>query len=86
MREVWVFSGEKSHYPSAIFAEKSEAERWISQMKLSGTLTKYPVGISVYEWAIGQGYFKPKTDNHLTAEFIGNFTTAGQEHYHYENS
>jgi hypothetical protein len=48
-------------------------------------LTLYPLDIGVYEWAIARGLFTPKKDKHRTVEFIGGFTTASMEHYHYEH-
>lgn len=83
--EVWVFNGEKTAFASGIFLDKALAEGWILENKLSGVLTLYPVNTGVYQWAIGKGFFTPKKCSQLEASFIGSFTTASQEHYHYEN-
>lgn len=80
---VWVFNGNSSKFPSAVFATRERAEAWISQGKLAGTLTRYPVDLPVYDWAIESNFFLPKSEKHKSAEFIANFTTAGQEHYHF---
>jgi hypothetical protein len=32
-----------------------------------------------------QGVFTPKKESELASEFIGRFSTAAQEHHHYEN-
>lgn len=82
---IWVFNGVGSKFPSAVFTEKEIAEQWIKINRLTGTLTAYPLDISIYDWAISNGYFTPKGDQHRTPEFIGKFTSASQEHYHYED-
>jgi hypothetical protein len=61
------------------------AEDWIAQNRLSGVLTLYPVDVGVYEWAIERGLFTPKKEHESEPKFIGSFTTASQEHYHYED-
>ncbi len=81
---VWVFNGAQSRFPSAVFSSKELAATWIREHKLSGTLTRYPVDLSAYDWAVGRGYFVPRKEGHRSAEFIGKFTAASQEHYHYE--
>lgn len=83
-RFVWVFNGETGNFPSALFSERKLAEEWITQHKLTGTLTAYPVDISAYQWCLENDYFTPKKESHSSAEFIANFSSASQEHYHYE--
>ena len=83
--EIWVFNGENSRFPSGVFEDKYTAEEWIKKYELSGVLTKYPVGISVYDWAIESGSFKVKSEKDSRPEFIGKFSSAAQEHWHYEN-
>ena len=80
---VWVFNGQKNKFPSAVFTERQSAETWIQENKLTGVLTAYPLDISVYDWTIQNGYFKPKGEKHTEAEFIGNFSSASQDHEHY---
>lgn len=82
---VWVFNGVKSAFPSGVFSKREDAIRWITEKKLSGTLTKYPVDIPVYDWAIKNGLFKPKKGEQEQAEFIGRFSCANMEHFHFEN-
>lgn len=82
---VWVFNGARANFPSGVFTTKELATAWIAKHKLSGTLTRYPLDQGVYEWALERGYFKPKRDDQKTAEFIGRFSAAHQEHYHYED-
>jgi len=84
MNEVWVFNGDGGTFPAGVFATKEEAEAWIAANKLSGCLTKYPVGVSVYDWVIAQGYWAPEEEHQSEARFIQRFSSAHLEHYHYE--
>jgi hypothetical protein len=84
LEHVWVFNGDKNHFPSGVFRSRDDAEAWIHRHKLVGTLTQYPVGVGVYEWAVESGRFTPKHDKHRSPEFIANFSNAAQEHHHYE--
>jgi hypothetical protein len=85
MNEVWVFDGARSQFPSGVFRQRATAEEWISRQKLTGTLTLYPLDVGVYEWAVERGYFKPRREDQRAPEFIERFSSASQEHYHYEN-
>jgi hypothetical protein len=85
MEFVWLFNGEMGRFASAVFTELILAEDWIKTNKLTGVLTKYPINSGVYDWAVKEGMFNVKKEEHTTSLFIGKFTTAGQEHYHYEN-
>lgn len=85
MDDVWVFNGEANRFPSAVFGTRESAEAWIREHRLTGTLTKYPIGQAVYDWAVASGAFQPKTQEHRSAAFIANFSAAAQEHYHFEN-
>jgi len=84
MTEVWVFHGAGGRLTSGVFASRLQAEEFIELYRLTGTLTKYPVGVSAYDWAIQEKLFEPKKPEHYEAGFIQRFTTASQEHYHYE--
>jgi len=84
MDYVWVFSGSRNHFPSGVFATREQAETWINAHSLEGTLTKYPVGVSAYDYAVQQGHFEPRKPEHSSAAFIANFSSATQDHYHYE--
>jgi len=63
----------------------SKAENWILGNRLSGVLTSYPIDKSVYDWAIDNELFVPTNDTQKSADFIQKFTSASQEHFHYEN-
>lgn len=81
---VWVFSGEGSRFSSGVFTDEAKAIEWIEKHKLSGVLTRYPVNVGVYEWAISHNLFEPKREHESSSEFIQRFTSASQEHYHFE--
>lgn len=82
---VWVFNGAGSRFPSGIFSRKEIAEDWISINSLSGILTLYPLDEGIFDWAIKKGLFFPTKNNEREPLFIQKFTSASQEHYHYEN-
>lgn len=79
---LWIFTGNASRFPSAVFESQQDAQSWISKESISGTLTKYPVGIPVYDWALSNNYFKIK-DKIISPNFIANFSSASQEHFHF---
>ena len=81
---VWIFCGEKSNFPSGVFTSRQNAEAWINEHGLAGTLTLYPLDQSAYDYAIANGWFEPKTPKQKLPEFIQRFSSASQEHYHYE--
>jgi hypothetical protein len=82
---VWVFNGIGSKFPSGVFTDIENAEKWIKLHRLSGLLTAYPLDLGLFDWAIENNFFSPKGEEHLSSEFIGRFSSASQEHYHYEN-
>ncbi|HLK28857.1 MAG TPA: hypothetical protein VKT28_09755 [Puia sp.] len=84
IKEIWIFNGAKGKFASAVFIDLKDAEKWISENKLSGMITLYPVNKSVYNWAIEKEFFSPKNELENSAEFIQKFTSASQEHYRYE--
>ena len=83
-KTVWVFSGAGSRFASGVFADKETACIWISKHKLSGLLTRYPLGEGVYDWAVAEKLFNPSKPHETTPAFIQSFTSASQEHYHFE--
>jgi hypothetical protein len=85
MDSVWVFNGERSAFPSGVFSTREAAEAWIARHHLSGTLTRYPLDLGVYDWAVGLGHLRPVRDDQTTPEFIARFSSASQEHDHYEH-
>ncbi len=85
MNVVWIFTGPRAQFPAGVFTQLEIAEKWILENRLSGTLTAYPLDVGTYDWAISIGYFAPKRDDQRTPEFIQRFSSASQEHFHYEN-
>jgi hypothetical protein len=84
MNQVWIFNGPGNQFPSAAFTQRENAEAWIQQHHLTGTLTAYPLDVAVYDWAIRQDFFTPRRENQSSPEFIARFSSASQEHYHYK--
>lgn len=82
---VWVFNGSHARFPGGVFSSRSAAEAWISDNRLTGTLTAYPLDLGAYHWAVDAGVFTPKSDKHRSPEFIASFSSAFQEHGHYED-
>jgi hypothetical protein len=85
IQTVWVFNGAGGHFPSGVFSRVELAEAWIRQNRLTGTLTRYPVDLGAYDWAVSKGYFTASKPEQAVPEFIGRFSAANQEHYHYED-
>lgn len=83
--KVYVFHGEGARFASGVFDNLETAEKWIKGNRLSGLLTVYPLNRSAYDWAVEKEFFIPKKEHHFSPRFIGGFTSASQEHYHYEN-
>ena len=84
MASVWVFHGAGGRFTNGVFCSKAQAEEFILRYRLAGTLTKYPIGMSVYDWAIQEKLFESTKPEQYEAGFIQRFTTASQEHYHYD--
>ncbi len=82
---VWVFHGAAGRFSSGVFSTRRKGEAWIKTHRLTGILTAYPVDVGVYDRAVERGDFEPKNERERSSEFIGAFTSASQEHYHYED-
>ena len=57
----------------------------MSIARLSGTLTKYPVDVGVYDWAIGGGFFTPKRDDHRSPDYAAIKTPFSRQEYENKN-
>ncbi len=84
-KRVWVFNGAHGHFPSGVFSSRSAAEAWISENRLTGTLTAYPLDLGAYQWAVDVRVFTPTNEKHRSPDFIANFSSASQEPGHYED-
>lgn len=89
MNDVWIFHEASSKYSGGVFTSISDAEAFVVKYKLSGMLTKYPLNQSVFDWAIENDMHNISAhkikEKSINPRFVGGFTTASQEHYHYEN-
>ncbi len=47
MNSVWVFTGIGCQAPSAVFSSIEAAQSWMSRNRVSGTLKRYPIDVSV---------------------------------------
>ena len=81
MPTVWIFTKAGARFPAGVFSQREKAEHWIRKHESSGTLAAYPVDVGLYDWVIGTGTRWPQR----AAEYIRCFSSASQEHYHYEN-
>jgi hypothetical protein len=80
--------GSGGRFPGGVFTSVALAEEWIRSNGLTGVLTEYPLDVGCFDWALANGWVG------LSAEklqrkapdpsFIGSFSTASQEHFHYE--
>lgn len=84
---IWVFNG-GSQFPGGLFTTVDKAEAWIARHKLSGVLTKYPLDEGCFDWAVRTGCHGMRdttlSRNREDPRFIGGFSSASQDHIHYE--
>jgi len=85
LKSVWVFNGLGGTFPAAVFRSQDRAEAWIRSNGVEGTLTEYPLDISAYDWCLSNGYFTPEREDQKQAKFKQQFSSAYQEHFHFEN-
>lgn len=81
---VWIFSGTGGAFPAGVFSTREVAETWIKNAEVSGTLTRHPLDVSAYDWCLKHRFFQPKREDQRTPEFIQMFSSASQDHFHYE--
>jgi hypothetical protein len=84
INSVWVFNGNGGRFPAAVFTTKELGEEWINSTGVHGILTQYPLDISAYDWCVAKGFFEPATEEQKQPTFIQQFSSAYQDHYHYE--
>ena len=82
---VWVFNGANGRFPGGVFTSEVLAEKWIRTNQLTGVITKYPVDVGTFDWAREQGFLSEKVIKRTEPDFIGSFTSAGFDHFHFEN-
>jgi hypothetical protein len=81
MTAVWIFNAPRATFPAGVFSTPQQARAWIAHHRLTGVLTAYPVDEGVYDWAVRQGLFP--ADKPAGPAFVGAFSSAHQEHYHF---
>jgi hypothetical protein len=85
---VWVFNGQGGRFPGGVFTDRSNAESWIAANRLTGVLTAYPLDEGCFDWALRNGVanMRPETLERRRGDplFVGSFSSAAQEHFHYE--
>ena len=88
-KPVWIFHATGARFAGGAFEDFTLAEAWIGQHKLSGVLTAYPRDEGCFDWAIrtdSVGMKKEKLDQKKNdPSFIGGFTSAAQDHIHFED-
>ena len=83
---VWIFNGETSHFPSAVFLSFTRALNWIELYALTGTLTRYPLDKSVFDWAVENDFYQPNSTRvKFGSKTVANFSSAHLEHYHFKD-
>lgn len=85
LNSVWVFNGEGAQFPAGVFSSRDKAVAWIQRHGLTGLLTQYPLDEGVYDWAVREAVFRPKSEKHTSATFVQRFTSASQAHFHFEH-
>ena len=85
-RPVWIFVSTGAQFPGGVFTSRARAEAWISERRLDGVLTAYPLDEGAFDWALRAGAVTGRArERGNEPEFVGGFTSAVQEHYHYED-
>ncbi len=85
-KNVWVFCSSKVRFPGGVFSTLELAETWIKENHLSGLLTAHPVDEGCFDWAMRMNLITGRArDRKDDPNFVGSFTTASQEHFHYDS-
>jgi hypothetical protein len=72
--------------PAGAFSSLETAREWVTKNALSGTLTAYPLDEGVFDWAVRTGALTGRArERRNEPAFIASFSSAVQEHYHFEN-
>lgn len=80
---VWIFNGPGGKFPGGVFESLELAENWIRDNRLTGVLTRYPLNLGSYDWAKANGLVSKQLETRADADFIGSFSSASFEHFHY---
>ena len=80
---IWLIQSSENLNVIGCFMRKHEAETYIFENNLKCMLTKYPINMSVYDWAIQNNFWQPKNDLQKNSKFRAKFNSAYLEHDHY---
>jgi hypothetical protein len=82
---AWIFCGPKGRFPGGVFLSLHKAESWVAHHKLTGVLTRYPLDMGSFDWAEANGFVNERLLSKADPDFIGSFSSASFEHFHYED-
>lgn len=85
IKDIWIFHYSGARFSGGVFTDLASAEIWIKDNSLTGVLTLYPINCGVLDWAMDSGLVEPKQEKLACPKFVGGFTSAHQEHHHYES-
>jgi hypothetical protein len=68
-----------------VFLSLHKAESWVAHHKLTGVLTRYPLDMGSFDWAEANGFVNERLLSKADPDFIGSFSSASFEHFHYED-
>jgi len=85
-KHIWIFTGSGGQFAGGVFSTLALANDWIRRGQLSGVLTAYPVDEGCFDWAIRVGVVTGSArERGSDPHFVGAFTSASQDHFHFEN-
>lgn len=88
-RLIWIFHASGARFAGGAFQDLALAEGWIERHKLTGVLTAYPLDEGCFDWALRTGRTGMREqkieEKKADPAFIGGFTSAAQEHSHFED-
>jgi hypothetical protein len=88
-RQIWIFHAAGAQFSGGAFEDSATAELWIGKHRLTGVLTAYPLNEGCFDWALRTGNIGMKEDKlkqkSADPAFVGGFTSASQDHIHFEN-
>ena len=83
IQHVFIFHGSGAKFAAGVYDGLDAAKRNIAAHKMSGLLTKYSLNETAFDYAIRNKLFEPKEEK--PAHFVQRFTSAAQDHFHFEN-
>ena len=59
-KHIWVFNSGDRGFPGGLFSDRTQAEMWIAQYRLTGVLTAYPLDEGCYDFAVRNGFLSQR--------------------------